>query len=177
MVASLINIYFLFYKRPDVCTNRDAPIEAAIFVWSPRRYSVDTLFYFFLEKIFFWQYWILFENISTILYHKPWFLSLQEIEACSHNSFLSNLKLWQEFGPGHWSRCFNISGVKTINLLNVSEGRYSWDQMITLIFLGIFLRLRTCASKQLFTGVGHWWRIRGPPPVLLCEHSYWGESI
>ena len=75
------------------------------------------------RKDFFWQYWILFENISTILYHKPWFLSLQEIEACSHNSFLSNLKLWQEFGPGHWSRCFNISGVKSINLLNVEWGQ------------------------------------------------------
>ena len=75
------------------------------------------------RKDFFWQYWILFENISTILYHKPWFLSLQGIETCSHNSFLSNLKLWQESSPGHWSRCFDISGVKTINLLNVEWGQ------------------------------------------------------
>ena len=79
------------------------------------------------RKDFFWQHWIIFENIHFWKYPKPWLLSLQEIEACSHNSFLSNLKLWQEFGPGHRSRCFNIFGVKTINLLNVE-----WEQIFLI---------------------------------------------
>ena len=79
------------------------------------------------QERFFWQHWIIFENIHFWKYPKPWLLSLQEIEACSHNSFLSNLKLWQEFGPGHRSRCFNIFGVKTINLLNVE-----WEQIFLI---------------------------------------------